>query len=406
MTEEHFYTRLRQQHSNRLPFALHNSSSPPGIITALLQENEELFYTEDYHESGFVFAPFNAKEQAVLIPENVSERISLQKLEFSAAAEEAIDPKEEDSENNKEDHIVLIQKAVEALKSGTMEKVVLSRREEAVLEQQDPVELFRDLLKNYPTVFVYCWYHPKVGLWLGATPETLLKITGSRFETMALAGTQRYTGNPDVEWGEKEKQEQRFVTDSILENLQRNMVRNIEASEPYTAKAGGLLHLRTDFKGHLTPNFRRENQRGISPASLETKKEKEAIQETSPASNLKKIISALHPTPAVCGLPKDEAREFILKNENYDREFYTGFLGELNQQQVTHRSRSRRNVENLAYRAVKKETSLFVNLRCMKLEAGKAFVFVGGGITKDSNPEDEWQETVHKAQTMKRVLLK
>ncbi len=121
---------------------------------------------------------------------------------------------------------------------------------------------------------------------------------------------------------------------------------------------------------------------------------------------MKEIISALHPTPAVCGLPKEKAKKFILSEENYDREFYTGFLGELNLQKNVQRSRTRRNVENLAYRAVKKETGLYVNLRCMKIEDGKAVLFVGGGITKDSVPEDEWEETVNKAQTMKKVLLK
>ena len=82
------------------------------------------------------------------------------------------------------------------------------------------------------------------------------------------------------------------------------------------------------------------------------------------------------------------------------------FLGELNLQKNVQRSRNRRNVENLAYRAVKQETALFVNLRCMKIEDKLASIFVGGGITKDSNPEAEWEETVNKAQTMKKVLFK
>ena len=406
MTEEQFYSRLRKQYFNKLPFALHNSSSAPGLITALLQENEELFYTEAYTESGFVFAPFDDKKQTILIPENVSEKISLQKLEIPTAAEEAINAKEEGLENNRTDHVKLVQKAVEVLSGGTMEKVVLSRREEVFLNEQDPIKLFQDLLQSYPKAFVYCWYHPKVGLWLGATPETLLKITGNQFETMALAGTQKFTGNPDVDWGEKEKQEQKFVTDSILESLRTNRIGRIETSGPYTAKAGSLLHLRTDIRGRLIQDFGRVDQHEVSTASKEIGNEKEASHQTAPSSYLKKIISALHPTPAVCGLPKEKAKMFILKNERYDREFYAGFLGVLNQQQVMQRSRSRRNIENLAYRAVKQETSLFVNLRCMKIEAGKAFIFVGGGITKESIPEDEWQETVHKAQTMKKVLLK
>src|SRR5690606_16197073 len=120
--------------------------------------------------------------------------------------------------------------------------------------------------------------------------------------------------------------------------------------------------------------------------------------------NLKNLIAALHPTPAVCGLPKIEAREFILKNENYDREFYTGFLGEINMPQEVRRSSNRRNQENQAYSSIVPKTSLFVNLRCMKLTEDSVEIFVGGGITKESIPEAEWEETQNKAGTMKAVL--
>ena len=99
-------------------------------------------------------------------------------------------------------------------------------------------------------------------------------------------------------------------------------------------------------------------------------------------SSLKDLIRKLHPTPAVCGLPRDKAKEFIIKNENYNREFYTGFLGEI----------------------TNTDSSLFVNLRCMKLEENIANIYVGGGITKDSNSKQEWLETVSKTQTMKSVL--
>ena len=101
------------------------------------------------------------------------------------------------------------------------------------------------------------------------------------------------------------------------------------------------------------------------------------------------LIRALHPTPAVCGLPRVKANNFILKNENYKRTFYTGFLGELNLKD---------SESNVQY------SQLYVNLRCMEVDENKASIFVGGGITKDSNAEKEWEETVFKTKTMKRVL--
>ncbi len=108
--------------------------------------------------------------------------------------------------------------------------------------------------------------------------------------------------------------------------------------------------------------------------------------------NLKKIINSLHPTPAVCGFPKTVAQKFLLENENFDREYYAGYLGELNSKF--------RNFE----------THLFVNLRCMKIEKNscgqfeKVHFFAGGGITKDSIAENEWAETVQKMQTMKTLF--
>ncbi len=101
------------------------------------------------------------------------------------------------------------------------------------------------------------------------------------------------------------------------------------------------------------------------------------------------MIKKLHPTPAVCGLPKEAAKQFILENESYHRKFYTGFLGEL----------------NIDFKTFKKEYSdLFVNLRCMDIENNAATLYVGCGITKDSIPEMEFMETVNKSMTIRKVV--
>ena len=119
---------------------------------------------------------------------------------------------------------------------------------------------------------------------------------------------------------------------------------------------------------------------------------------------LENVIKALHPTPAVCGLPKKTAHDFILCNEGYSRNYYTGFLGEINLKIEKKRATSRRNIENLAYGTIKKHTHLFVNLRCMEIDAQGAQLYVGGGVTSSSDPEAEWEETVHKLSTVARVL--
>ena len=116
------------------------------------------------------------------------------------------------------------------------------------------------------------------------------------------------------------------------------------------------------------------------------------------------MLRSLHPTPAVCGLPKLAAKAFILENEHYNREFYTGFLGELNFEIRIGPRSGKRNIENRAYTMIRKSTQLFVNLRCMQLQENKGVIYVGGGITKTSNPVSEWEETVSKSLVIKNVL--
>jgi len=390
ISSEEFFKELRFQLEKGLPFVAYRKPvipNSPGLIKAFLQKDPELYRTIDYLESGFVFAPFDEKGTAILIPEEFSNYLetTFNNSETSKLSKIA-DPGNKENSIEKEKHIKLVQKGIDSIKNKSFKKVVLSRKEIIQIPSStkpEPIEIFRDLTEKYPEAFAYIWFHPKIGLWLGATPETLLGLERNRFKTMALAGTQKYEGTLDVNWGEKEKEEQQLVTDSILEYL-KPISEKIETTFPYTAKAGNLLHLRTDITGKINSK---------SPVAGKD-------------AEFRVFISAIHPTPAVCGLPKGPAKKFILENENYNREFYTGFLGELNLKKTLQRSGNRKNRENQAYASITKTSALFVNLRCMKLEDNKAVLFVGGGITKDSNPVAEWEETSNKAQTMKRVLFK
>ncbi|MGM1055700.1 MAG: chorismate-binding protein [Bacteroidota bacterium] len=377
ITSEEFFDKLRFQLEKKLPFVAYKKpSTQPLKIKAFLQSNSEIYKTENFSESGFVFAPFDSNKPKFLIPSAQSEFLetTFDPLEVEKNSTISTIGKTESGPARKQ-HIALVEEGIEQIKNGIFKKVVLSRREAVKLEGQDPVKTVQDLFQMYPTALVYIWFHPETGLWLGATPETLLEIERNRFKTMALAGTQKYEGDMEVVWREKEKQEQQFVTDSILESL-KPFVEKIEKSSPFTAKAGNLLHLKTDISGSLYPE----------------------------SQDLGTLISAIHPTPAVCGLPKEPAKKFILEHENYDREYYSGFLGELNLKTEIKRSGNRRNPENQAYASIITTSNLFVNLRCMKFEEKQAVLFVGGGITKDSDPEAEWVETQNKAETMKAVF--
>lgn len=377
-----FFERLEEQRGRKHPFvAYRDPSVKGGLVRALLQSNLEVYSSDDFTENGFIFAPFDQEKERVFIPQERSEL-----LETELEEEEKIPFHQDTAFSNsqaiteKERHIDLVQKGIDAINEGQFKKVVLSRKEVLQTGPQDAIKLFKRLLRKYPAAYVYLFHHPLVGTWLGATPEVLLQVERNRFKTMALAGTQKYKGSTDVEWEEKEKDEQQIVTDTILESL-KGSCRNIETTGPYTARAGGLLHLRTDITGEV-----------ISGNS------------ESGEGNLKSLISAIHPTPAICGLPKQAAKEFILENEKYDREFYSGFLGEVNMKHEVKRSSNRRNQENQAYASHIPKTSLYVNLRCMKINKDTIDLFVGGGITKESVPIAEWEETLNKAGTMKAVL--
>ena len=187
------------------------------------------------------------------------------------------------------------------------------------------------------------------------SPEIFLKASNQNITTMALAGTQKAVDNTPAVWGKKELEEQSLVTSYILEAL-KGKVSNINSSEVVSARAGKLWHLKTTIsarRGH---------------------------------ASLKEIIDVLHPTPAVCGLPLKEAQEFLSLNEHYNREYYTGFLGDLNQGEDMN-------------------TTLFVNLRCLQFLPHSTILYIGGGITKDSIAEKEWQETLDKTEIMAQPLF-
>ena len=347
--------KISSHYSSKLPFVVYRK---PNLeeVTAFFMQDTALHYVVNFEEKGFVFAPFNSDEKAILFPEERALIVSEELLSESNVMKDFFSKA---NNSSKEKHIQIVEKALKKIKSSNLQKVVLSREELCDIGTFDLVEIYKKLLATYSNAFVYVWFHPEVGLWLGATPETLLNLEGTTFKTMSLAGTQVFIENETAIWKSKELEEQQLVT-SFIEHQLQNIATNLEIDKTETVKAGNLLHLRTKVSGALKDN-----------------------------SNIKELIRALHPTPAVCGLPREVARNFIFKNEGYDRSFYTGFLGEL----------------NLESKGVyKKCSALFVNLRCMKVLKNKVAIFVGGGITKDSNPSKEWEETASKAKTMKRVL--
>lgn len=154
-------------------------------------------------------------------------------------------------------------------------------------------------------------------------------------------------------WDEKNRKEQDYVASYIRRQLLSLGIHSTE-NGPYPAYAGALSHLKTDFRFSLKDN-----------------------------KGLGDLLKVLHPTPAVCGLPKEEAYRFILQNEGYDRRYYSGFIGWLDPEG---------------------RTDIYVNLRCMHIEDEQLTLYAGGGLLASSELNDEWLETEKKLQTIKRLI--
>jgi len=273
-----------------------------------------------------------------------------------------------DSEAERKRFVSTVENAIREINETDLLKVVLSRKKTFKINADRDVNLIFDKLCNaYPTAFISAVYLPHLKqIWLGASPETLVsQDEHGIFKTMSRAGTQpaydeekRPITEAETSWRQKEIEEQALVSRYIINCFKKVRVREYDEVGPRTAQAGNLMHLRSTF----AVNTQLINFPELTSVMLEL----------------------LHPTSAVCGMPKEAATELIYETENYDREFYSGYLGPVNIEQSTH---------------------LFVNLRTMKLQDSLATLYAGCGITADSNPEKEWIETEIKCQTIENAIF-
>lgn len=246
------------------------------------------------------------------------------------------------------------------LTQGSFRKIVLARcADEQTPAAIDPMQLFYHACQLYPRMFIALVSTPQSGIWLTATPEILLESSGREWRTIALAGTMKLVGDQlsgegeNVTWTTKNIEEQRIVATYIAECLEQ-FTGNFREEGPRTVRAADLVHLRSDFTFTLPTNGR-----------------------------IGDLLQSLHPTPAVCGLPKRDAFQFIVSNEHTPRRYYSGFMGPLD---------------------IQESTNLYVSLRCMNIEGNRYHLYAGGGLLKDSTEEQEWLETEAKLETMRRLI--
>ncbi len=346
---EDLFDIAREQFKHLNPFVLYRKPFSQKL-RLLIQSGADVNSVSSFDESGFIMAPYDSSQPPLYLkPDQLFTADQYKPTPFYQREISFAGSREAGKE-----YINLISRALREIKSGALNKVVVSRKIDIPL-QLNPLDRFNNLLLEHSGAFCYFWYHPATGIWTGATPELFLSVKKDQILTYALAGTKVAHYDSLPEWTDKEKQEQRYVTDFILEQLRSSGLEPIP-SETLSIKAGQLWHLKTEIKAKIN------------------------------GQNIRRLILKLHPTPAVCGTPKKEAIAFLQKNEDYDRGFYTGYLGEFNLKGSG-------------------ECDLFVNLRCMSWEKGIARVYVGGGITQQSVPKEEWLETEQKSHTIINALF-
>ena len=316
-------------------------------------------------ETGFIMAPFdtrNGHRYILVKPDLVIDTGDISRETVNMV--ESLDLRPQAQWNGAFPVVtgkVTYMEQVESIKSsiakGAFQKAVLSRIRVVEGDHMDIVpRLFQTICRKHPNAFVYLFKSDE-HFWMGASPEPLLRLIDGQISTVSLAGTRPYAEKHlDInKWTAKEVLEQEYVTRYIHDVLREFSVKDYRISSPYVKKAGNLLHLCTDFTLGLEKITHR----------------------------LWEFVDAMHPTPAVAGQPKEDAISFIKQLEPHDRDYYTGFMGPVNRE---------------------RGTDLFVNLRCMKITPRYISLYVGGGITLESDPEEEWNETQWKAESLLKIL--
>lgn len=257
-----------------------------------------------------------------------------------------------------------VDSALKRIGDGEIQKVVLSRRQIlSLVEQADPIDVLSSLRSHTPNCFHFVF---ELGshAFLGASPELLYRRNGRTITSEAMAGTRLRGGDPgeDRLLGEqllssdKDRREHRHVADYITRAL-----RKVCRGDGVDGQARTELR-RLQLVQHLVAHFKGELNPTVTDAD---------------------ILDVLHPTPAVGGLPRSEALEFIASTEERDRGWYAGPVGWLGPEGA----------------------EMAVGIRSMLLKPERtAILFAGCGLVEGSTASGEWEETAAKLAGLRSVF--
>ena len=247
--------------------------------------------------------------------------------------------------------------ALGRIQRGKMEKAVLAKKTSLVFEGRvNPYHLLTVLMKETSQCFPFIFQLNDLEIFLGASPERLYKRERKKILTEAIAGTRPRSGQKkrdeslsrQLANSEKDLREHDLVVQMIWKQLKMLCRRVNAADEPSLLHLKGGHHLISRFKGELKP--------GIGDA---------------------KILSALHPTPAIAGSPTKPALDYIRKTETFRRGWYAAPFGYVGSE----------------------ATEFIVAIRSGLLTNNELHLFAGAGIVRGSSPDDEWKEIEYKLST-------
>jgi salicylate biosynthesis isochorismate synthase/menaquinone-specific isochorismate synthase len=261
-----------------------------------------------------------------------------------------------------EHYVAAVARAVERIRAGDFEKIVLAR-EVAVHApaDHDAGAVFDVLRQAFGSCYVFCAGRGDAAF-IAASPELLVRREGMRAQTVALAGSTRRSADPavDAHLGEqllgsvKDREEQAIVTRRIAAVLRPKSLWVAAPDEPSIVKVANIQHLATPIRAQLR-----------SPISL------------------LELAGSLHPTPAVGGEPHAAAAPLIPAFEGLDRGWYAGAVG---------------------WTDANEDGELCVALRCALLRGGEARLYAGVGVVRESDPAAELAETEVKLGALLPVL--
>ena len=250
----------------------------------------------------------------------------------------------------KSDWDLLFERIKEKFEDETFRKIVPARKVTVEMtEKLNILDIFKKVIKD--SNYNYLIRTSEHSAFFGSSPERLLLFENNKFTTEAVAGTRPLERAHELIESEKDLYEHNLVVEDINQKL-KPFSDKIVSEKAAIVDAKNLAHLKT------------------------------IITATPQTTNIFNVIDSLHPTSAVCGMPKRESINFLRETESFDRGLFASPFGVFN----------------------RKFTDISVAIRCCHIEKNKVEIFSGVGVVPQSNPDSEWQELEQKIQPYLDIL--